>query len=311
MVASHRGVETLTARRIMTATGARETSRSARLIAGDRPVGVVTTGALQSYIAFHGLMPFRRPVIVGSELVSLSAILTCMMHGARPVAMIETQPYASAPAPLTWFPALMGIAFHRGAEIVAIHGRCRVEAISIRRNGRVETLTCDGVLLSGLFTPEASLLLQLPMGVDAGSAGPAVDQDGRSANPLYFAAGNVLRAVETGGWAFREGRAIGAALAQDLARAPASGSLVPVSFDAPIKLVVPSILRRDALASAAFAHFQLRFLRRARGRLHLKVDGKEIWHRRAQWLPERRILIAIPADASQAQQIHFGFGEET
>jgi NADPH-dependent 2,4-dienoyl-CoA reductase/sulfur reductase-like enzyme len=310
VVTSHQGVETLTARRIMIATGVRETPRSARLIAGDRPVGVLTTGALQAYVAFHGLVPFRRPVIVGSELVSLSAILTCVMHGARPVAMIEPQPYALARAPLSWFPTLMGITFHRGAEIVAILGRSRVEAVSVRRNGRVETLACDGVLLTGQFTPEASLFLQSLLGVDAGSAGPAVDQDGRSANPFYFAGGNVLRAVETGGWAFREGRAIGATLAQDLVREPASGDLLRVSFDDPIKLVVPNHLRRSALPSAAFTHFQLRFLRRARGRLHLEIDGRDAWQRRGQWLPERRILVAIPTNAPRARQIHFGFKEE-
>jgi len=310
VVTSHRGLETLTGRRVMMTTGARETPRSARLIAGDRPVGVVTTGTLQSYVAFHGLMPFRRPVIVGSEFVSLSAVLTCLLHGARPVAMIETQPYALARAPLTWFPRLVGIAFHREAEIIAILGRSRVEAVSIRRHGQVETLTCDGVLLTGRFTPESSLFLESPMGVDPGSAGPAVDQDGRSANPFYFAGGNVLRAVETGGWAFREGRAIGATLAHDLAREPASGDLVRVSFDDPIKLVVPNFLRRSALPSAAFRHFQLRFLRRARGRLHLEMDGRDTWHRQGQWLPERRILVAIPSGAPQAQQIHFSFRED-
>src|SRR5689334_8031344 len=40
------GLNALTARRILLATGARETPRSARLVGGDRPVGVVTTGAL-------------------------------------------------------------------------------------------------------------------------------------------------------------------------------------------------------------------------------------------------------------------------
>ena len=311
VVTSHRGVETLTGRRIMLTTGARETPRSALLLGGDRPVGVVTTGALQSYVAFHGLMPFRRPVIVGSELVSLSAVLTCITHGARPVAMIEPRTYALAPAPLSWFPTLMGIPFQRGAQIVDILGHSRVEAVAIRRNGRVETLACDGVLLTGQFTPESSLFLLSAMGVDPGSRGPAVDQDGRSANPVYFAGGNVLRAVETGGWAFREGRSIGAALTEDLANEPASGDLVRVSFDDPIKLVVPSLLRRSALPTAAFRHFQLRFLRRARGLLHLSVDGRDIWHQRGQWLPERRILVTIPSSAPQARQIHFGLKEET
>ncbi len=86
----------------MLATGAREKTRSARLLPGDRPVGIVTTGTLQSYVAFHGLMPFLRPLIIGSELVSYSALLTCLTHGARPAAMIEpeTQPLTRAFFPL-------------------------------------------------------------------------------------------------------------------------------------------------------------------------------------------------------------------
>lgn len=49
------------------------------------------------------------------------------------------------------------------------------------------------------------------------------------ANPIFFASGNVLRAVETGGWAFREGRRVGASVADDLAREPcnAPGFLLP------------------------------------------------------------------------------------
>lgn len=309
LVTAGPGVEKLTAERILVTTGAREKPRSARLISGDRPIGVVTTGALQSYLAFHGLLPFRRPLIVGSELVSLSAVLTCLSHGARPVAMIEPRPHALARAPLAWFPTLMGIPFHRGAEIVDILGRSRVEAVTIRRAGKLETLDCDGVLLTGQFTPESALFLQSALGIDQGSAGPAVDQQGRSLDPRMFAAGNVLRAVETGGWAFREGRAIGRAIAEDFGRDPEDGVPVPVTFDAPIKLVVPNILRRTASAPA-FRQFQLRVLRRARGRLSLTLDGREVWQARGLWMPERRILVPIPADASQAQQVHFRFREE-
>ncbi len=309
-VTSGRGVETLSAKRILVTTGAREKPRSARLLSGDRPIGVVTTGTLQSYVAFHGLMPFRRPLIVGSELVSLSAVLTCLTHGARPVAMIEPRSHALARAPLSWFPTLVGVPFHSGADIVDIIGRDRVEAVTIRRNGQVETLACDGVLLTGQFTPESALFLQSPLGVDAGSAGPAVDQHGRSRDPRCFAAGNVLRAVETGGWAYREGRAIGRALAEDVGRDPDAASPVPVTFDDPVKLVVPNILRRTPSLPAAFRNFQLRFQRRARGRLSLELEGREVWHASGTWMPERRVLVPVPADAPQAQHVHFRFRED-
>ncbi len=309
-VTSARGMERLEAGRILVTTGAREKPRSARLISGDRPIGVVTTGTLQSYVAFHGLMPFRRPVIVGSELVSLSAVLTCLTHGARPVAMIEPRSHALARAPLTWFPGLMGIAFMKEAEIVDILGRTRVEAVTIRHKGALQTLACDGVLLTGQFTPESALLLPSTIGVDAGSAGARIDQYGRCVNPAFFAGGNVLRAVETGGWAFREGRAVGRALAADLSGPGNAGEIVPVSFDDPVKLVVPNMLRRGGGESPAFRDFQLRFHRRARGRLSLELEGRKVWSRQGWWMPERRILVPVPPAAPEAAHIHFRFGEE-
>jgi thioredoxin reductase len=310
LVTSHHGVDTLTARRIIVTTGAREMPRSARLIGGDRPIGVVTTGTLQAYIAFHGLMPFRKPVIVGSELVSLSAALTCLANGARPVAMIEARSYPLARVPFAWFPELVRIPMFYGVDVAEIHGDPRAEAVSLRRSGRIETLNCDGVLLTGRFTPESSLFLQSAIGIDSGSGGPAVDQDGRTANPLYFAAGNVLRGVETGGWAYREGRAIAAQVADDLLREPSTGDRMCVSYDDPLKLVVPQCIHRSAKSNSGFQLFQLRFLRRVRGRLHLELDGREIWHRFGHWLPERRTLVAIPPEAFVANRVHFGFSEK-
>lgn len=308
-IASPSGVETLRARRVLITTGAREKPRSARLISGDRPIGVLTTGALQSYVAFHDLVPFRRPLIVGSELVSLSAVLTCLCHGVRPVAIIEARPHPIARPPLTWFPTVMGVPFHTDAAIVDIIGRERVEAVTIRRNGQLETFICDGVLLTGQFTPESSLLLQSTMGIDTGSAGAGIDQHGRCVNPRYFAAGNILRAIETGGWAFREGRAVGAVMAADLGKSEPPGEIVPVTFDEPIKLVVPNMLRRGG-GAAAFRHFQLRFLRLAQGRLYLQIDGRKVWSQKGRWMPERRILVDIPAAAPEAAFVHFGFEEE-
>ncbi|MCK0207382.1 NAD(P)/FAD-dependent oxidoreductase [Starkeya koreensis] len=309
-VASSSGVVTLSARRILIATGARETPRSARLIPGDRPLGIVTTGTLQSYAAFHGLMPFRRPLIVGSELVSQSALFTCLTHGARPVAMIEPGPHPLARAPFNWFPRLVGVPFHLGADIADIRGTARVEEVTIRlADGTAHTLACDGVLLTGRFTPESALFRQSAVGVEPGSAGPAVDQDGRSRDPLVFAGGNLLRAVETGGWAFREGRAVGMAIAEDLARDAEAGVPIPVGFEAPIKLVVPSLLRAGANAVPALPDFQLRFSRTASGRLSLEIDGREVWARAGTWRPERRILVPIPPGAARAGSVRFRFRE--
>lgn len=310
LVSSHAGLETLAAKRVLVTTGVRETTRAARMVTGDRPVGVVTTGSLQSYVVFHNLMPFRRPVIVGSELVTLSAIWTCLSHGARPVAVLEPGPHALVGAPLNWFPSMMGIPFHRNAEIIDILGAGRVESVKIKRGDVIETLECDGVLFSGQFTPEASLFQTSGLNVNWGSGGPAVDQDGRCENPIYFAAGNVLRAVETGGWAFREGRSVGRAIAADILGDVSGTAPVKVTYDQPIKLVVPNLIRSGTSLPGGLKDFQLRFARHAKGTLFLAVDGREVWQRRGSWHPEKRITVTRPDNTRSAENIHFGFRGE-
>lgn len=310
LVANFDGLQTIAARRVLVTTGVRETTRAARLVSGDRPVGVLTTGTLQSYVAFHNMMPFKRPVIVGSELVTLSAVWTCLSHGARPVAVLEPGKQALVRAPLAWFPSLMGIPFHRSAEIVDILGRGRVEAVVVKRGETVETLECDGVLFSGGFIPESSLFMTSGLAVDWGSTGPAVDQHGRCENPHYFAAGNVLRAVETGGWAFREGRAVGEALAADMLRPVSAEAPVNVTFDAPIKLVVPNLIRSGADLPGGLRDFQLRFQEHVTGTLALCIDGRPVWQKRGLWRPESRTMVPRPDAVRHAQHVHFSFREE-
>jgi len=309
-VTSTHGVQRLRGQRIIIATGAREAPRSARLLSGERPVGILTTGALQAYIAFHGLLPFTRPLIVGSELVSLSALLTCRSHGIKPVAMIEPRPHALARAPLSWFPKMAGLPLRCNTELTDIIGQQRVEAATICQSECKQTLGCDGILLTGQFTPESALYLQSPIGIAEGSAGPLIDQYGRTMNPHWFSAGNILRAVETGGWAWREGRVVGKTIAEDLRHPHAPSPPIPITFATPIKLVVPGILRKTKGVMPAFKYFQLRMLHRAHGRLQLQLDGESVWKKTGIWWPERRILVPIPAQAIHAQHIHFDFREE-
>ena len=86
---------------VILATGCRERPRSARLVAGSRPQGVMTTGTLQQLVNLAGESPGRRAVIVGAEHVSFSALETLARGGARTVAMCTElarhQSFAAAP----------------------------------------------------------------------------------------------------------------------------------------------------------------------------------------------------------------------
>src|SRR5207244_1234826 len=59
---------------VVLATGCRERPRAARLVAGSRPEGVMTTGTLQQRVYLHGERIEGRALIVGAEHVSYSAL---------------------------------------------------------------------------------------------------------------------------------------------------------------------------------------------------------------------------------------------
>ncbi len=289
-VATPQGRVQLQPRRVMITTGARETPRSARLISGERPAGVINTGALQAYIHLHGMLPFRRPVIVGTELVSLSAVYDCRAHGVRPVAVIEQNSRATARWPLNLFPKLLGIPTLYHSEVVAIAGMPRVTSVLVRGAGADQKIACDGVLLTGKFLPEASLVRGSDLVLDPAAQGPAIDQFGRCSDPVYFAAGNVLRPVETAGWCFREGRRIARYVADDLAGrlAGPQGAAEIVCGDH-VKFVVPQRL----VPGGGAKHLEIRVRAAVQGRLRVLAGTNIIFEKNISALPERRILVPL------------------
>jgi thioredoxin reductase len=217
-VASPDGTSRFTARCIVIATGIRETSRAGRLVAGQRPLGVLTTGALQDYVHLRRLAPFRRPVIVGSELVTMSAILTCRSAGIGPVALVEDEPGPRAGYPLALFPHLLRLPVHYRTTIDDIIGTSRVEAVRLRHaTGETKVLPCDGVLFTGRFTPESSLARMAGLAIDRSTGGPIISSNGATSRACVYATGNVLRGVHTAGQCWSEGRATARALMRELA----------------------------------------------------------------------------------------------
>src|SRR5262249_4545852 len=132
LVSSPDGVFTLGAQRVLLATGVRERSRAARLIGGTKPGGVLSTGALQGLVYLDKLKPFRRPTVLGSELVSFSALLTCRHAGMTPVAMIEPDTRITAWRASSLLPRVLGVPLLLETVITRICGQSWVEAIEVR-----------------------------------------------------------------------------------------------------------------------------------------------------------------------------------
>ncbi|WP_121064488.1 NAD(P)/FAD-dependent oxidoreductase [Chachezhania antarctica] len=292
-VSSPDGVHILTGRAVLLATGARETPRAARLVGGTKPGGVMNTATLQGFATFSGGLPFKRPVIVGTELVSFSALVTCLTHGARPSAMIESGARPTARAVMALAPRLMGVPLRFGTTITAIHGRTRVEAVTLDTPEGAQDIQCDGVVFTGGFRPENALLRNSPLAVDAGSLGPRIDQYGRLSDPAYFAAGNVLHAIETAGWCWNEGRRVARTIDAALRGAlpPLGSTLITAKADTDaIKFALPQVLSAsDPSVAPAFDRMQLRLSRAYRGDIVMGSTTHRVESR-----PERRILLPLP-----------------
>lgn len=302
---SNEGMTTLRGQRVVLCTGARETSRAQRFISGTRPQGVISTGALQAFVYLENLVPFRRPVILGTELVSFSALLTCRHAGIRPVAMIEPKSLITARAFSRGLPALLRIPLHLGTRVKRIIGQARVEGIEVEdAQGKSRIISADGLICSGQFRPEAALLHNSHLDVDPGTGGPSVDQFARCSDPAYLGAGNLLRPVETHTWCAAEGQRAARMVvdALDQPQAQAAETPVQVSGDG-LRYALPQRLAHLD-GRTAYDDIQLRVTRPVRGRLVLRADDTEIWARRIKALPERRILAPLaPALAHRGKRI--------
>jgi len=131
-VTTPEGRITVEADAVVLATGARERPRTARLVAGDRPAGVLSTGLLQNLVHLQHRSPGTRAVVVGSELVSWSAVLTLREAGCRTVLMTTERPYGESYAALR-VPASTGlrVPVATRTRVVRVVGRDRVEGVDV------------------------------------------------------------------------------------------------------------------------------------------------------------------------------------
>ena len=307
-----RGPGRIAGRAVLLAFGARETPRSARLVGGDRPWGVITTGALQQFVYLAGIQPFHRAVIVGSELVAFSALLTLRHGGIAAAAMIESGSRITARRPGDWVARwMLGVPVLTETDLISIHGSAKVEAVEIERGGKRQTIACDGVVFTGQFRPEAAVLAPSHLALDPHTGGPMIDQYWRASDPSFFVAGNLLRGVETAGVAWAEGRTAADAIAASLAgKLGAPGRIVALSSEPPLKYIYPQRLALP-LGETSSLMLKARVLQRAAGRLRLSADGRELWSRAMTALPERRLSIPVARlPRGEADKIAIDFIED-
>ncbi|MFC8274282.1 FAD-dependent oxidoreductase [Streptomyces sp. NPDC057271] len=233
------GLERITARAVLLATGARERPRSARLVPGTRPAGVLTTGELQQSTYLYGVRRERlgrRAAVIGAEPVAHHAVRVLRGAGVDVVAMVTEQPCGPR-----WFGALAPPPLLLGTKVAELLGRGRLAGIRVRHaDGRTGTIRCDTAVFTGDWIPDHDLARSGGVPLDSGTRGPAVDGAFRTASAGIFAAGNVLRGVESAGAAAAEGRGAADAVLRHLPGAAWPDSAVPLTAQDPVAWVAPN-----------------------------------------------------------------------
>ena len=283
------GLGSIEAKSILLATGVRERPRSARLIPGHRPQGVFTTGSLQRFVYEHGLPVGKKAVIVGAEIVSLSMVTTLLNAGVKVAGMVTELPSHQLylpvflPAKIFYADVLARAPILTNKRVTNILGRSRVEGIEVTdlESGKTEIIECDTVVFTGDWIPENELARRGSVETLKPSLGPQVDAAFRTSQAGVFAAGNLLRGVETADWAALEGRGAARSMARWLENANWSASRLGVECEAPISWICPNVLSPDVRVDG-FRFWSKEFRKNAT--LQLKQGERVLYEKRIDWL---------------------------
>jgi len=280
------GIETVGAAAVLLATGCRERPRTARLVPGDRPPGIMTTGELQRRVYLAGQRLPGRALVVGAEHVSFSAMVTLAHAGADVVALVTERPrhtsYAAFAVAASW---RWHVPVWPCTVVRRVAGRGRLEGAELAdlRTGETRFVPCDLLVFTGDWIPDHELARAAGLAMDPGTRGPAVDTALATSAPGVFAAGNLVHAAETADVAALGGRHAARGIAAFLrgatepGRGPAPEPVrLPVTAEPPLRWIAPNLLRaggpapprgRFVLRSDVFAGL---------ARLEVRQDGRRL-----------------------------------
>jgi thioredoxin reductase len=214
---SPNGIEEVSAKSILLATGARERSRSNRLIAGKRPAGIYTTGSLQQATYLDKLKIGTKAVIVGAEHVSFSAIITLRHAKVKTVAMITTHPkHQTLPLVPTLLKLIYRFKFIAGVKIIEVLGDKSVTGIRIEKDGKEQIIAADTIVFTGDWIPDHELARKAKFAIDDRYKSPITNSDGQLPKPMVYAVGNLLLPIKAADKCANEGKKIGKLIAKKL-----------------------------------------------------------------------------------------------
>ena len=298
---SSAGVGTVAARAVLLATGCRERPRTARVVPGDRPPGVMTTGELQRRVYLGGQELAGQALVVGAEHVSFSAMVTLAHAGAEVVALVTDRPrHTSYPAFALAASWRWHVPVWSSTVVRRVSGRGRLDGAELADlvTGETRFVPCDLLVFTGDWIPDHELARAAGLDMDPGTKGPAVDTALATSVPGVFAAGNLVHAAETADVAALGGghaaRGIAAFLRDGLGPGSPPGPVrLPLTAEPPLLWVAPNALRAGGPAPP-------------RGRFVLRSDVFARLARLEVWQDGRRLATGVSFGMKPDRPVRLG-----
>ncbi|MBN2025140.1 MAG: FAD-dependent oxidoreductase, partial [Actinobacteria bacterium] len=289
---------------IVLAMGCRERTRHQVMIPGYRPAGVICAGAAQRDINIEGIMPGRRVVILGSGDIGLIMARRFTLEGAEVEGVYEIM---SHPGGLSRNVVQClhdyDIPLHLSHTVTFIHGRKRVEAVTVARVDEMlkpvkeseRLILCDSLVLSVGLIPENELSLQAGVELDPVTNGPVVDESMHTSVDGIFACGNVVGVFDLVDWVTRTAEAAGRGAAEYVLGKKKIRTPLRVNPGRNVRLVVPQLVRN--LGREVDFYFRVQRPERA-VRASVLAGGEQVYSRKAKMVrPPEMIHAQISAKA--------------
>ena len=199
------GVRELTADAVVLAAGAREQTPAEKgWLAGARTARVGFTRHVTGWLDRHGLLPARKPVVVGSDLIAYSAAAKLRAAGSDEPVMIDRRQSPSA----GFFERLFFRRWTRpdwSGGVTAAGMKGDRAATGVQSSDGIEW-PGDGVMVCGELVPNSELALLGGLAVELPSRQLQLAPGQAMSEPGWFAAGNVLGGFHGAQWCYFNGR---------------------------------------------------------------------------------------------------------
>lgn len=272
------------------ALGARETPRSDLLVSGGRSPNIITTGTLQRFAYIQKIKPFKSAVVVGTELVGFSALMSARHLGVKVEAMIEEQEKIQSFCPLKYITKfLLGTPVYTGVKLENINTQNKnVTSVTISKDGKNKEIPCDGVVFCGKFTPESSILQKSFIDFNTQNSSLNITQNFQSSNKGVFVAGNATRGALAAFRCYFEGKKVASKI-KDYLNSKNEPQIVKIEVDDGVAWYYPTMLD---IKSPLEGHLTtLRLKQRGRGVIKIYLNDRLVGRKKVWAFPFMSISI--------------------